>query len=73
MCSTNKSGYLGVSYHSIRKWWIGAITVKGKTYKLTPCKTAREAAIARDMKAFELLGDKAKLNFPDRIVNGVCT
>jgi hypothetical protein len=71
LCSTNKSGYLGVSYHSTRKWWIGAITVKGKSYKLTPCKTAIEAAVARDIKAFELLGDKAKLNFPDRVVNGV--
>jgi len=71
LCSTNKSGYLGVSYHSTRKWWMGAITVKGKTYKLTPCKTAIEAAVARDIKAFELLGDKAKLNFPDCVVNGV--
>jgi len=71
LCSKNKSGYLGVSYHSVRKWWVGAIIVNGVSYKLTPCKTALEAAIARDAKAFELLGAKSKLNFPERVVDGV--
>ena len=67
LISTNTSGYMGVSYHSTRKWWVGSIIVNKKTYKLTPCKTALEAAIARDKKAYELLGDRAKLNFPERV------
>lgn len=67
LSARNTSGYLGVSYHSTRKWWIGSIVVNKKTYKLTPCKTALEAAIARDKKAYFLLGDKAKLNFPERV------
>ena len=67
LVKTNTSGYMGVSYHSTRKWWIGAIEVNKKKYVCKPCETALEAAIARDKKAYELLGDRAKLNFPERI------
>lgn len=40
-------------------------------YHLGTFSTPIEAAIARDAKAFELLKEKARLNFPERVVAGV--
>ena len=37
---------------------------KYKTYHLGSYKDPKEAAMVRDRKALELLGDKANLNFP---------
>ena len=59
----NHSGYRGV-YPSSNQWR-AAIMIKGVPTTLGYYKVAEEAARAYDKKAIELLGDKAKLNFPE--------
>jgi len=62
--------YHGVSICTNGKYK-ARICAHKKSVHIGTYATPEEAAVARDIKAFELLGDKAKLNFPDRVVNGV--
>jgi len=47
--------------------WETTVCVGRKTNYIGRFSTELEAALAYDKKAYELLGDKAKLNFPERI------
>ena len=71
----NKTGYIGVCSNTTladgTKRWTAKVEVKGNKISVGTYNTALEAALARDAKAFELLGQKAKLNFPERVVDGV--
>jgi hypothetical protein len=64
--------YHGVSRNPSGKYK-AAVWSNKKSFHIGTYSTPEEAAHAYDKKAKELLGDKAKLNFPDRIVNGVYT
>ena len=67
----NCHGYIGVCNNTTlangQRRFTASIGCKGQKYKCGTYDTPEEAAIARDRKAYELLGDKAKLNFPERI------
>ncbi len=56
------SKYCGVHRHYSK--WQARITVNRISYELGTFNTEVEAAMVRDRKALELLGDGAKLNFP---------
>lgn len=59
------SDYLGVSYYKRDNKWQATITFRYKSYYLGRYKTEIEAAKAYDIKALELYGEEAKLNFKD--------
>ena len=58
---TNNSGYRGVSHH--KNGWQVRISVNKKEYHIGYFSTKQEAAKVYDMKAKELHGDFAQLNF----------
>lgn len=64
LAANNSSGYMGVSWAAAhKKWRANLIFGKGQRWtEFFDCKTA--AAKARDLKAIELHGDFASLNFP---------
>lgn len=62
--SSNTSGYIGVSLRKNSSMWEATLQHKHKAYYLGSYKDPKEAAMVRDKKALELLGDKAILNFP---------
>lgn len=62
--TNNTSGYRGVSYRKRNSKWVAYINKNGERTYLGDHNTSIEAARAYDRKALELLGDKAKLNFP---------
>lgn len=62
---TNISGYKGVSYHD--KYIKARISCGGKQYHLGYFPDLISAAKAYDVKARELFGEYARLNFPDGI------
>jgi hypothetical protein len=57
------SGFVGVGRGRDNKWKAG-ITVRGKYYSAGQFSDPVEAAKARDRLAYDLLGDRAYLNFP---------
>jgi hypothetical protein len=57
------SKYKGVTKSKYNTWY-SYITVNKVRYPIGSFKTEEEAGRAYDKKAIELLGDKAKLNFP---------
>lgn len=59
----NKSGYKGVSFCKAYKNWVAYIQINGKGKNLGYFKTAQEAAKRYDLKASELFGEFARLNF----------
>lgn len=61
---TNTSGYRGVSYNAPNNKWSASIQKDKVQYYLGLYSDPETAARVRDKKALELLGDKAKLNFP---------
>lgn len=66
--SHNTSGFRGVFLHKnipSPKRWHATIRHENRVYSLGYHETPEEAARAYDGKARELLGAKAKLNFPD--------
>lgn len=65
--TSNTSGYRGVNFAILKNKWRSYITVNRMLFHLGYYKTPEEAARAYDKKARELLGDKAKLNFPEEI------
>lgn len=62
--ATNTSGYIGVN--RVKGWgkWRARITVNGKRVLVGDYDTAIEAALARDVAAYEAHGELAVLNFP---------
>lgn len=62
--SNNTSGYIGAYLHKPSGGWMSKIGFDGKLVHIGTFKTAYEAAKARDIKAVELHGKYAVLNFP---------
>jgi len=60
--ASKSSKYLGVCFESGK--WFSQIKVNGKTLAFYGNMNELDTAIARDEKAFELLGKNALLNFP---------
>lgn len=61
------TGFRGVRYDEERGKYVAAVRHKGGTLTLGEFDDPAEAALARDRKAYELQGQYAYLNFPDRI------
>lgn len=61
--SNNSTGYHGVTKDASGNY-VAQIFHMGKTIRIAKTKKAIDAAKAYDVKAKELKGDKAKLNFP---------
>jgi hypothetical protein len=61
--TNNKSGFIGVSYFQRDKKWKALVRKDRKQHYCGLFSTAIEAAKARDLKALELYGPDAKLNF----------
>ena len=57
------SAYIGVSCTRDKKW-VSSFTFNKNRYYLGIYDSEVDAAIARDKKAYELMGSKARLNFP---------
>lgn len=60
----NKSGYLGVSWDKERKLWRATTSFGDKQVWVGRYSDIIQAAKARDLKAKELFGEFAALNFP---------
>lgn len=60
----NKSGYKGVHQRRDTGKFVAAIAYRNIGYKIGEFVTAIEAAVAYDLKAIELHGEFALLNFP---------
>ncbi len=58
------SRFKGVYLHTLSKKWIARICVKGKLKHLGTYNIESYAAMAYDVKAVELFGEFANLNFP---------
>ena len=65
----NTSGYKGVIINHKRNAIYGRIRKNGIEYHLGTFQTVEEAARAYDVKALELHGEFAYLNFPDKLSN----
>jgi hypothetical protein len=63
LSTANTSGYRGVTYDRTRAKWSSKIGLHGKTYNLGRFATAKEAAMAYDLKA-QWLDAGHPLNFP---------
>lgn len=61
----NTSGYLGIFWIKNRKKWMAAIRHNYKLLQIGFYDDPIEAAKIRDAKALELLGPRARLNFPE--------
>jgi hypothetical protein len=59
---TNKSGYRGVSWHSLRSKWRARINYKGTEIHIGLFESKEEAALAYNKKAQEMYGEYARLN-----------
>lgn len=64
------TAYRGVHPAAYGKY-VASFQRKGTVYNLGSFNSEEAAAIAYDAKAFELLKEKARLNFPERVVDGV--
>lgn len=60
----NTSGYKGVSWDESRKKWAVRIKIEGKTTHIGRYTNIETAARAYDIKAKEIYGEFAKINFP---------
>lgn len=60
----NSSGYRGVSLDKKRQKWVAVVGSRKNEVYVGRFDNPIEAAKARDKKAFEMYGHKAKLNFP---------
>lgn len=60
-----KSGYRGVYYDADRRRWLAQVTINGRSKVVGRFKSPSQAAISRDLAAYELYGDFAVLNFPE--------
>jgi hypothetical protein len=59
---TNKSGYKGVSWHSVRNKWRARLHFKGSEIHIGLFDSKEEAALAYNKKAMEMYGEYARLN-----------
>lgn len=59
-----KSGYYGVYWHKGKRKWQARITKDYRDISIGYFERAEDAAFARDIKAAELFGEFATLNFP---------
>lgn len=64
---TNKTGFIGVTWKAREGMFVARIRVPGKKEKVWcgSSKTAKGAAIKYDIKARELFGVDAVVNFPE--------
>jgi hypothetical protein len=58
------SKYIGVAWSKFAKCWRADVSIKKRSMWRKYFKNETEAAQARDLKAIEFQGKKAKLNFP---------
>jgi HNH endonuclease/AP2 domain len=65
----NSSGYRGVYFSLQTGRWCADIVVNKKRMRIGSFSDSLTAARAYDSKAFTLLGEKAKLNFPENFIN----
>lgn len=65
---TNKTGFIGVNSVPPQKFQ-SQIKINGKAHYLGRFFTPEEAARAYDREIFKLLGNKARLNFPEEYLN----
>jgi hypothetical protein len=72
--SDNTSGYKGVHWRKDRAMWIVAVNCERKRYYVGafPADQLVEAARAYDVKAREVFGKFAKLNFPEEPIDCGC-
>lgn len=63
----NTSGFKGVSWHKRDSEWRSQVVFEGRRIWLGRYRTKEEAAHAYDVKARELFGEFAVLNFPDSV------
>lgn len=63
----NKSGYKGVAWHRQNGKWRAEIRVKDQRIHLGLFDDPSDAACAYDDAAREMLGEFARLNFPERL------
>ena len=56
------SQYIGVYFENYTQRWCAAIKIDGKTYKLGRFDSEHDAAVKRDIVAFDMWGDDARLN-----------
>lgn len=61
--SNNKCGFKGVYFDASKGCWVAEISHNRKRIRLGRFKTSHEAALAYDVKAKELHGKFARLNF----------
>ena len=64
LCTSNKSGFKGVSYDKTREIWLATICVNSKKIYLGRYKIKETAARAYDRAAIKYFGEFAYLNFP---------
>lgn len=60
-----RSGYYGVYWHEGKQKWQARVMKDYRDFSVGYFKEARDAALARDVKAVELFGEFATLNFPE--------
>lgn len=60
----NTSGFMGVSWSKKHRKWLAAVSANGNRICVGQFDDATEAAKARDVRAMELHGEFAVLNFP---------
>lgn len=60
----SSSRFIGVHFHIPRKKWVASLSTGNKYYYLGIFKNEEDAARARDIKATEMFGEFAYLNFP---------
>ncbi len=67
--SDNSSNFIGVAFHKHHNHdkWRSYLQYDGKQQHLGYFDDKRQAAIVRDIKAVELYGEYATLNFPERL------
>jgi hypothetical protein len=63
MQKDNTSGFKGI-FRNGKNGWAASISYAGVKYRLGTHRTREDAAKAYDVKAIELIGDAAVLNFP---------
>lgn len=61
----NRTGYLGVSFHKVHQKWQARVVFEGRTCHFGYYDSIIEAAKAYDRGMKRLIGQSAKLNFPE--------
>jgi hypothetical protein len=64
LCPLNTSGFRGVTWYRQLGRWYASIQVGGRRHSIGYFDDPAEAGRAYDAKALELVGGRARLNFP---------